>query len=76
MDRHGLLDRLSQFFCRHEFVRDRLPDGRLGQRCMKCLKLEEHSMARIIRMKPQYTPIEPTEQPDFPPPLTDAHRAA
>ncbi len=72
-----VVSRLFSLLCHHEFVRERLPDGRLGQRCLKCMKLEEDAMARIIRMKPDYTPIQPVHQPDFPPRLTKgAGRAA
>jgi hypothetical protein len=56
-------------FCRHEWVRDRGGRGELLLRCMKCGKSKEHELARLIRWNLPYTPIEPIDQPELPPPL-------
>jgi hypothetical protein len=67
-----LLDLIAQlycFFCRHDWVRDRRQDGRLGLRCMKCMKQKEHDLLRIIEWRPDYAAIEPGYFADFPLPL-------
>jgi hypothetical protein len=71
-----LLNRLYCFCCRHQWIRDRRPDGQLGQRCLKCMRQREHDLARLIRWQPEhYIPIYPSRQPDFPPPLADPRAA-
>jgi hypothetical protein len=64
-----LLDQAFYRLCRHEWVRDRGSRGELLLRCMKCGKRKEHDLARLIRWTPPYTPIEPIDQPELPPPL-------
>lgn len=65
----SMLDEALYRFCRHEWVRDRGSRGELLLRCMKCWKCKEHDMARLIRWTPPYTPIEPIDLPELPPPL-------
>jgi hypothetical protein len=74
----ALLEQLWSLICRHEFIRDRRPDGTLGLRCMKCMKRTQHNLVRLVEWKPDYVPIDPIHQPDFPPPLEplDHRRAA
>jgi hypothetical protein len=68
----NLLEYLSSIFCRHEWVRDRREDGELALRCMKCMKRKEHDLLRLIRWRPDYTPIEPSRPSEFPEPLQPA----
>jgi hypothetical protein len=69
-----LLDQAFYGFCRHEWVRDRGNRGELLLRCMKCWKSKEHELARLIRWTPPYTPIDPIDVPELPPPLQMTHR--
>ncbi len=53
-----LLDRICQCFCKHEWIRDRRPDGDLALQCRKCMKRKQHDLLRIIRWRPKYRPDE------------------
>jgi hypothetical protein len=73
-----LLGRLYSLVCRHEWIRERRQNGKLGQRCMKCMRLREHDMLRLLEWNIDYTPIEPAYPPAFPESLrkTSTRRAA
>ncbi|HEX3000048.1 MAG TPA: hypothetical protein VHR86_07420 [Armatimonadota bacterium] len=60
------MEQLCCLFCRHEWIRERRDNGKLGQRCMKCMKRREHDMLRLIEWKLDYNPIEPAYQSPFP----------
>jgi hypothetical protein len=75
-----VIARLSEILlrlgCRHEWIRERRENGRLGLRCMHCLKRKEHDMLRLIEWQIDYEPIEPAYPPAFPPPLQDTRTSA
>lgn len=66
-----LLNWLYSLICRHEWIRDRRLNGKLGQRCLKCMKRREHDLLRLIEWKIDYVPIEPAYPSEFPKPLEE-----
>jgi hypothetical protein len=71
-----LLKTLIGLGCRHEWIRERRENGRLGLRCMKCLERKEHDMLKLIEWQIDYEPIEPAYPSNFPKPLPHAQQDA
>jgi hypothetical protein len=67
-----LLEWLACLGCRHQWVRERRENGRLGLRCMKCMKRKEHNMLKLIEWQLDYQPIEPAYPSQLPPQLPHA----
>ena len=67
-----LLEILACLGCRHQWVRERRENGRLGLRCMNCLKRKEHNMLKLVEWQVDYQPIEPAHLSQLPPQLPHA----
>lgn len=64
-----MLEALAGLFCRHQWIRERRENGRLGLRCMRCMQRKEYNLLKLIEWQIDYEPICPAYPSQFPPPL-------